>query len=83
MDYLTIQEVSAILKVHSNTVYKMCRQGVLPAVKIGKEWRFRRTILDEWINTSIHLSGAGFDLMLDRSWLQIKRAGVAAEVSNK
>ncbi|MEW6267601.1 MAG: MEDS domain-containing protein [Thermodesulfobacteriota bacterium] len=39
MGQLTIQEVAGLLKAHPNTVYKMCRQGVLPAVKIGKEWR--------------------------------------------
>jgi excisionase family DNA binding protein len=39
MAYLTVHEVAEMLKSHTNTVYKMCRQGVLPAVKIGKEWR--------------------------------------------
>lgn len=42
MDYLTVLEVSQILKTHTNTIYKMCRDGVLPAVKIGKEWRIER-----------------------------------------
>lgn len=53
MDYLTIQEVSAILKVHSNTVYKMCRQGVFPAVKIGKEWRIDRDKLYEFMKEGV------------------------------
>lgn len=53
MDYLTIQEVSAILKVHSNTVYKMCRQGVLPAVKIGKEWRIDRDKLHDFMEKGV------------------------------
>lgn len=53
MDYLTIQEVSAILKVHSNTVYKMCRQGVLPAVKIGKEWRIDRDKLHGFMEDGV------------------------------
>ncbi|VAX19581.1 hypothetical protein MNBD_NITROSPINAE04-2173 [hydrothermal vent metagenome] len=42
MDFLTVREISQILKTHSNTVYKMCREGILPAVKIGKEWRIDR-----------------------------------------
>ena len=49
MHYLTIQEVAEILKVHTNTVYKMCRQGVLPAVKIGKEWRIDKDKLAEFM----------------------------------
>ena len=42
MEFLTIQEVAQILKTHTNTVYKMCREGSLPCVKIGKEWRIDR-----------------------------------------
>lgn len=39
MNLLTVEEVAKLLKTHTNTVYKMCRQGRLPSVKIGKEWR--------------------------------------------
>jgi excisionase family DNA binding protein len=42
MDYLTVEEVAVILKSHTNTIYKMCRHGVLPAVKIGPSWRIER-----------------------------------------
>lgn len=53
MDYLTILEVSKILKVHTNTAYKMCRQGLLPAVKIGKEWRVDRQELTAFMQRGI------------------------------
>jgi excisionase family DNA binding protein len=56
MDYLTIQEVSSILKIHTNTVYKMCRQGVLPAVKIGKEWRIDRQKLSQFMERGVPTS---------------------------
>ncbi len=42
MEYLNVKEAAQSLKVHMNTVYKMCRQGVLPAVKMGKKWRIDR-----------------------------------------
>jgi excisionase family DNA binding protein len=42
MEYLTVKEVAKSLKIHTNTVYKMCRQGTIPAVKMGKEWRIDR-----------------------------------------
>ncbi|MDH5477455.1 MAG: helix-turn-helix domain-containing protein [Nitrospinota bacterium] len=42
MDFLTVEEVAIILKSHTNTIYKMCRQGILPAVKIGPSWRIER-----------------------------------------
>ncbi|MCB2188259.1 MAG: MEDS domain-containing protein [Deltaproteobacteria bacterium] len=53
MDYLTIQEVADILKVHPNTAYKMCRQGTLPAVKIGKEWRIDRDKLGSFMELGV------------------------------
>lgn len=39
MEFLTVEEVAKSLKIHTNTAYKMCRQGSIPAVKVGKEWR--------------------------------------------
>jgi excisionase family DNA binding protein len=49
MDFLTVEDVCQILKAHSNTVYKMCREGTLPAVKIGKEWRIDRERLAKFM----------------------------------
>ena len=53
MDYLTIHEAAEILKAHTNTVYKMCRQGVLPAVKIGKEWRIHSEKFAEFMERGV------------------------------
>ncbi len=50
MEYLTIEEVSQILKTHTNTVYKMCRRGILPSVKIGKEWRISKDRLADFMD---------------------------------
>jgi excisionase family DNA binding protein len=49
MDLLTVEEVASILRAHTNTVYKMCRLGQLPAAKIGKEWRIDRGKLTEFM----------------------------------
>ncbi len=51
MEFLTIQEVAQILKAHTNTVYKMCREGRLPCVKIGKAWRIDRTKFVEFMES--------------------------------
>jgi len=49
MEFLKIQEVAQILRTHTNTIYKMCRQGKLPCVKIGKEWRIDRVKFAEFM----------------------------------
>ena len=47
--FLTTEEVLAYLKVTPRTIYRLIRSGELPAVRIGRQWRFRRTDLDEWV----------------------------------
>jgi len=39
---LTVKEVSELLKIHEGTIYKMVREGRIPAFKIGSEWRFEK-----------------------------------------
>jgi excisionase family DNA binding protein len=56
MEFLTIEEVARILKMHTNTVYKMCREGKLPAVKIGKEWRISAARFSQFLERG---TGAG------------------------
>ena len=47
--FLTTEEVLGYLKTTPRTVYRLIRNGELPAVRIGRQWRFRRTDLDAWV----------------------------------
>ena len=47
--FLTTEEVLGCLKVNPRTIYRLIKTGELPAVRIGRQWRFRRTDLDDWI----------------------------------
>lgn len=78
-EILTVEEVAAYLKLQPQTVYKWAQEGRIPGTKLGKEWRFRRAILDEWINTSIALSKGGFDLMFRSSLLDVQRKGISGD----
>ena len=46
---LTLEEVSEIFKVSTKTILKMLREEDLPARKIGREWRFSRNALFQWM----------------------------------
>ena len=48
--FLTTEEVLGCLKVNPRTIYRLIKSGELPAVRIGRQWRFRRSDLDEWID---------------------------------
>jgi excisionase family DNA binding protein len=47
---LTTDEVLGYLRVTPRTVYRLIREGELPAVRIGRQWRLRRTDIDHWLD---------------------------------
>jgi excisionase family DNA binding protein len=47
--FLTTEEVLTYLKITPRTIYRLIRSGELPAVRIGRQWRFRRGDLDRWL----------------------------------
>ena len=51
---MTLREVATYLGLHAMTVYKLTREGRVPAAKIGGQWRFKRDVLDEWLETQMH-----------------------------
>jgi len=48
-ELLTAEEVVSQLGLRATTIYQWRRQGVLPAIKLGKEWRVRHTALDAFL----------------------------------
>lgn len=46
---LTVKEVAALLRVSTQTLYKMLEHGEIPAVKVGSQWRFDRERIREWL----------------------------------
>ncbi len=50
-EFLTTDEVLEYLRINARTVYRLIRNGELPAVRIGRQWRIRRNDLDEWLET--------------------------------
>ncbi|QIN81455.1 helix-turn-helix domain-containing protein [Rubrobacter tropicus] len=49
-DLLDVAEVSEYLGVGSVTVYRWCREGRLPCLKVGKSWRIRRESLEDFLS---------------------------------
>ena len=47
--YLTVDEVARRFHVNATTVYRLVQRGRLPAFKIGNQWRFSETRLEEWV----------------------------------
>jgi excisionase family DNA binding protein len=59
-DVLTIEELSAYLKIPKSTLYKIVREGKIPSQKIGRHWRFRKGAIGHWLGeTRANKPGSG------------------------
>lgn len=48
-EVLDVDGAAIYLKLSRFTVRQKAREGVLPAAKIGRVWRFRKADLDAWL----------------------------------
>ena len=48
-EILTIADVEKYLKLSKPTLYFLAQRGKIPASKVGKHWRFRRSEIDTWL----------------------------------
>jgi excisionase family DNA binding protein len=51
-EVLTIDELSAYLKIAKSTLYKLAQDRRVPGQKVGKHWRFRKATIDQWLSDS-------------------------------
>jgi excisionase family DNA binding protein len=47
---MTLEEVATYLRLKPQTIYLWAQEKKIPAAKLGKEWRFRRSVVDNWFN---------------------------------
>lgn len=52
-ELLTTKEAAAFLRVHMVTLSQWAKQGYVPAMKVGKNWRFARHELTAWLNDPV------------------------------
>lgn len=57
-EILTIDEVAEYLRLTPQTIYKWAQEKRIPAVKLGKEWRFRRSVIDKWFDDQLQWPAA-------------------------
>ncbi len=49
--FLTTEEVREYLHVNLRTVYRLIKAGRIPALRVGRQWRFRKRDIDAWLET--------------------------------
>ena len=53
MKLLTVQETAELLKTSKQQIRKMIRGGLIPAVRIGREWRISAEYLEQFLQNSM------------------------------
>ena len=48
-DIMTLREVADYLKVTKQTIYRMLNAKQIPSFKVRSDWRFRKDVIDKWI----------------------------------
>jgi excisionase family DNA binding protein len=54
---MTTREMANYLKLHEITICKYAAEGKIPAVRIGKVWRFNKEVIDKWISSGGKVTG--------------------------
>ena len=49
--FLTTEEVLEYLQVNLRTVYRLIKAGKIPAIRVGRQWRFRKRDIDAWLES--------------------------------
>jgi len=45
---MTVSEMANYLRVHPTTIYRLLKNGKIPAFRVGSDWRFNRERIDQW-----------------------------------
>jgi len=48
-DIMTVEEAASYLRIPKSTLYKLVREGRIPSHKVGRHWRFMKTLIDRWL----------------------------------
>jgi excisionase family DNA binding protein len=59
---MTVREVAHYLRLSQAKVYRLAQAGEIPATRIGKSWRFRKDMIDDWFCQSVR---AGSDATVE------------------
>ena len=51
-ELLSAEDVAELIGVKKTTVWRWCREGHLPCLKVGKHWRVRREALEDFLKQS-------------------------------
>lgn len=52
-DVMSIKELTEYLGIGKSKIYEMIKQGKIPASKIGRQYKFSKDVIDQWLRERI------------------------------
>ena len=49
-EIMTTREMAEYLRLHQITICKFAAEGKIPAIRVGRVWRFDKEAVDKWIS---------------------------------
>ncbi len=49
-EVMDIRQAAGYLGISGDTLYRYASEGFVPAFKLGNRWRFRKSLLDSWMD---------------------------------
>jgi excisionase family DNA binding protein len=75
-DILTLPELAKYLRTSRDTIYRKAQKGMIPAIKFGKEWRFPKDVIDEWLRKEAKSKlekADDFPERVENIWTQVRK----------
>jgi len=51
---MTVKEVAEYLRLDQLTIHRTTRRGAIPSFKVAGQWRFKRDLLEKWLDQILH-----------------------------
>lgn len=77
-EVMTAKELANYLQLNELTIYKKARLGEIPAVKIGRALRFKKEVIDKWLEIE-----SGWDQEFETLLRRSQEFGKKAEITEK
>ena len=75
-DVLTIPQLAIYLQLPKNIVERRIARGEIPAARIGRAWRVRKSLIDQWLDDQARVAPQMFDQMILEARQGMRRAGI-------
>lgn len=65
-EILNIIQVAEYIGIHKITLYRLIKDQKIPAFKIGRQWRFKKKLLDKWIEENTTKKNESLDNLFSK-----------------